>query len=76
MATFTIEKQISLKKTHFRDMEELRDFLDVELSKDFDIDFRQLKKHEITPEIREKAQKVRGLPPSRFVNLSSLDVNN
>ncbi len=71
MITFTIEKQASLKKTHFKDLEELRDFIDIELeaNQDFDIDFRQLEKHEITPEIRKKAAEARKIPLSQLIRI-------
>jgi len=71
MITFTIDKQISLKKTHFKDLRELRNFLDAELesSDDFDIGFRQMEEHEITPELRKKAAAARKIPLSKLIRI-------
>ena len=69
MTTFTIDKQISLKKTHFKDLRELRDFLNARLDDDFDIDFRQLEEHEITPRLKRKTVAARKIPLSQLIRI-------
>ena len=69
MTTLVIQQNTSLKKTHFKSLGELREYLDKNIDEPFDIDFRLLKKGEVSPALRARMEKVKKLPASRFVNI-------
>ena len=74
MTTITLNQQLNLRKTHFGDLAELRDYIDHELDvpiTDISIDFRPLKKSEATPALLKKMRSTKKLPPSRFTNLTA-----
>ncbi|MDP3988836.1 MAG: hypothetical protein Q8P93_01225 [bacterium] len=70
MTTITIKQQLKLKKRHFNDLTELRAFIDNEIE-GADIDFRPLKKSEVTPALLKKMKEAKKLPASKFTNLTA-----
>ncbi len=70
MTTLTLHKELNLRKTHFEDLEELRDYIEKELDTDMALDFRPLKKSEITPAMKAKKLETKNLPRSRFTQLT------
>jgi len=71
MITLTLNQQINLKKRHFNDLLELREYIDRELETSVDLDFRPLKKREVTAALLKKMKATKKLPASRFTNLTA-----
>ncbi|GEM_PF-3836340 len=70
MTTLTLHQELNLRKTHFNDLKELRDYIAKELDADIALDFRQLKKSEITSALKSKMLETKKLPRSRFTQLT------
>jgi hypothetical protein len=71
MTTLTLNKNITLRKTNFKDLQELHDFIDLEFGHDCkQIDLKPLAKKEVTAALKKKLAEVKKLSKSRFVNLS------
>jgi len=75
MTTLTLNQPINLRKRHFNDLVELRDYIDRELETNVGIDFRPLKRNEITPALQRKMRETKKLPHSRFTNLTRRHAN-
>lgn len=79
MTTINIRNNYELKKTSFKDVMELFDYLKKNLcvqeeEEDFptcfeDLDFRELEPHEITPEIKKAADKARNTPKEELIRI-------
>ena len=71
MTTIKFKKKLRISRTDFVDLEDFLRELGFFQSKinHVDLDFRELREDEITPEIALKAEKARQKPKDEFINI-------